>query len=1042
MLSRYLVEYDPWTHVAVFTRLNSLLRLDNELVERDTRIMELEKMVSTDEIQSLREKLNKAVVYIKKLTTEQTKETNNEEMEQLKQENEMLRAQSQRLDEQDTIRDLKTRISELEQEQSEQFSNTQQTVHELQQKLELLESENSRLKSQQPSSQTEEIEELKRQLEETQELRRQAQETAALRKQLEDQSAQMTRLKQMASEKIKRLTATNESLQQEVKNIKRQGLVDSPEVHEDYMNQFLFLQQEREQAQQESEEIKERLKTLEQALDQKTAALNLAQQQLEQEKSSQSVNQRSFEESQQLIEQLQQQMEAYEQYVQQQSQQTEAERSQMQEELLKLQQQLSEAQNMADSQKDVTWQDPSLLEAQQALQAENEHLSRQIDSLQQNYQEQIDSLQHSHQQQMDSLNQTYQEQMDLLQKENTQHLERLKTRHQEELQTIKSTQSSDQHDEIHARYEEAQQQVIRLENELLEAREQQILSQQSLMEELKLEYMRQTSELEREKELLSEQLLDLKSKHQQEIQTLEEQLRQSLQNLKAVELHMVSLEQQNQEYEQYLEKAIQERKQAHSEHKVLQSQQETRLEALEAKIRQEFSLKMEEREQQYLAEKKQLESDLETVKSINEQLQQSFEPKPFDWTPVIQMLDSVLESQEPSCQIPALQASFDRLYKFVTELQSKTHPDQTQDLEQLQKQLDEYVQAYNQQLVLVQQFSDENQFLEQERQHLSSKLEHFKEVVGPKLKQEMEQNQTLTHQLQLLQQEKESLLAEMQDSAHLSNQQSDAQVADLQVQNKKLNDEVHRLRQFLMEIEENQTRDALGLENAIQEYKQQVQLLERARDDLQAVASQEQQARLEAETRYNECKQKLGEASAEVQNLKSKLLQEATKKRDIKDALEALESNLEETHHRANEWQSKAEELQLDELQIELPKRRSSVSELEEKEALIGKLRADALRKMRSGTGEEFVDRQLLSNLIVGFISAPRGTSKPFEILSVISSVLKFSDSEKAKVGLIRGVEQESPKSFMDMWISFLQKESAGDQTPKEQKGLVSRIFG
>ena len=72
---------------------------------------------------------------------------------------------------------------------------------------------------------------------------------------------------------------------------------------------------------------------------------------------------------------------------------------------------------------------------------------------------------------------------------------------------------------------------------------------------------------------------------------------------------------------------------------------------------------------------------------------------------------------------------------------------------------------------------------------------------------------------------------------------------------------------------------------------------------------------------------------------------------------------------------------------------------------------SEAMKRMRSGANEAFVDRQLLSNLVVGFISAPRGTSKPFEILNVIANILKFTDEEKEKVGLVRSKTVTSPKA-------------------------------
>lgn len=106
----------------------------------------------------------------------------------------------------------------------------------------------------------------------------------------------------------------------------------------------------------------------------------------------------------------------------------------------------------------------------------------------------------------------------------------------------------------------------------------------------------------------------------------------------------------------------------------------------------------------------------------------------------------------------------------------------------------------------------------------------------------------------------------------------------------------------------------------------------------------------------------------------------------------------------------------------------SSKKELEEKNILVSKLRHDgrahfisfswtfltphlvslviqlqtllseAMRRMRNGNGEESVDRKLVSNLLVSFISAPRGDGKRYEMLGLISNVLKFSEDDKVKV--------------------------------------------
>ena len=48
------------------------------------------------------------------------------------------------------------------------------------------------------------------------------------------------------------------------------------------------------------------------------------------------------------------------------------------------------------------------------------------------------------------------------------------------------------------------------------------------------------------------------------------------------------------------------------------------------------------------------------------------------------------------------------------------------------------------------------------------------------------------------------------------------------------------------------------------------------------------------------------------------------------------------------------------------------------------------------------VDRRLINNLIVQFMTIPRGDGKRFEILKIIANVLHFSEEEQYRVGLIR----------------------------------------
>ena len=86
---------------------------------------------------------------------------------------------------------------------------------------------------------------------------------------------------------------------------------------------------------------------------------------------------------------------------------------------------------------------------------------------------------------------------------------------------------------------------------------------------------------------------------------------------------------------------------------------------------------------------------------------------------------------------------------------------------------------------------------------------------------------------------------------------------------------------------------------------------------------------------------------------------------------------------------------------------------------------SEAMRRLKSGLNSDIVDKKLISNLFVQFLSLPRGDSKKFEILDVISGILDLSQSDKVKIGLLHDkIESPQESTFTDMWISFLYKEA------------------
>ncbi|KAI8091573.1 hypothetical protein BDF21DRAFT_304769, partial [Thamnidium elegans] len=171
---------------------------------------------------------------------------------------------------------------------------------------------------------------------------------------------------------------------------------------------------------------------------------------------------------------------------------------------------------------------------------------------------------------------------------------------------------------------------------------------------------------------------------------------------------------------------------------------------------------------------------------------------------------------------------------------------------------------------------------------------------------------------------------------------------------------------------------------------------------------------------------------------------QATKDAEMQAAVEHIERQLAVAKKSWKEYEERAHaaEAALEKYQKDVGKTQKYEQEIKEKNLLIGKLRheaiilnehlVEAMRKLKEETSENNVDRQLITNLLVGFFLAPRGDRKRFDILTIISNVLHLSEEEKEQIGLTRPkvgtrstIEPPQKESFTDAWISFLLKESS-----------------
>lgn len=89
----------------------------------------------------------------------------------------------------------------------------------------------------------------------------------------------------------------------------------------------------------------------------------------------------------------------------------------------------------------------------------------------------------------------------------------------------------------------------------------------------------------------------------------------------------------------------------------------------------------------------------------------------------------------------------------------------------------------------------------------------------------------------------------------------------------------------------------------------------------------------------------------------------------------------------------------------------------------------EALRRLRKSSTETNVDRRLVTNVILSFLTTPRADSKRFEMLKLLASILQWTDSEKEKAGIAKSSSAASATSpSLGFWGRSIS--SSGNRSP------------
>ncbi|CAO3681002.1 unnamed protein product [Rhizopus stolonifer] len=358
--------------------------------------------------------------------------------------------------------------------------------------------------------------------------------------------------------------------------------------------------------------------------------------------------------------------------------------------------------------------------------------------------------------------------------------------------------------------------------------------------------------------------------------------------------------------------------------------------------------------------------------------------------------------------------------------------------------------------------SEEKERLNLEKEEIENRVEQLeKELSETKSKlsetEEKKENLNKEHHSLLgkLSQIKETLIPRLEQDKQLREKISDL-TQELDVAVEQFQESEEKLQFVEREYAEEKDR----LERIIKDMTNQLEASQRKCEEYEAVTvdldmqcGEIQEQLQKTQTELEALKIKTATEKIERESEKSSLINlqtvleefQATKDAEMQAAVEHVQKQLDVAKKSWKEYEERAStaESALEKFQQGVGKAERYEKEVKEKNLLIGKLRheaiilnehlVEAMRKLKEETSEDNVDRQLITNLLVGFLNAPHGDRKKYDILSIISNVLHLNEEEKERIGLSRPkqslgspaiVEQPAAESFTDAWISFLLKES------------------
>lgn len=338
---------------------------------------------------------------------------------------------------------------------------------------------------------------------------------------------------------------------------------------------------------------------------------------------------------------------------------------------------------------------------------------------------------------------------------------------------------------------------------------------------------------------------------------------------------------------------------------------------------------------------------------------------------------------------------------------------------------------------------EEKEALASQYSTLLGKLTDMRTRLGTKLKQDAEELDRREQMIQALSTQvedltatvdtlKEELISSHEEAERATRELDDLRARSLQESSQESFHRERELRECQLELEKARTEKDEWERLAMHEKA----LSEDARttaDELRRDLEMEREARKRDEGLLAAEQEKAANLQSVLQDF------QAAKDHELRQAVKDYDAQLQQVTISLAEYKHRAHtaELKLEESHSNITRTQELENQVKEKNLLIGKLRhetviinehlVEALRRLRKNSSETNVDRRLVTNVMLSYLNTPRGDSKRFEMLNLLSSILNWSDQEKEKAGIQKGGPTLSPAPTTGFWGRSI---SSGSYSP------------